>query len=107
MLFCSRNQLSHFIAEGQVAAEMLRQSAAIDGDIGCYHHAIEVQKDRDPRKSGGRVKCLRYAQMSCQASGCQFFQESGLTVCGSVTQANALSSKAGSAAAALPLPPKS
>jgi hypothetical protein len=38
MLFCSRNQLTHFIAEGQVAAEMLRQSAAIDGDIGCYHH---------------------------------------------------------------------
>jgi hypothetical protein len=44
---------------------------------------------------GGASKCLRYVRTCSQSAGSQFCQGSGATVCGSVTVANALSSKPG------------
>src|SRR5579875_2530180 len=48
-----------------------------------------------PVTGAGASKCLRYTQARSHADGSQFRQDSGTTVCGSVTGASALSSKPG------------
>jgi hypothetical protein len=50
---------------------------------------------RLPWWPGGASKCRRYTQVRSQAAGSHSCQDSGVTVCGSVTAARALSSKPG------------
>ena len=48
-----------------------------------------------PATSGGASKCLRYTHTRSQAAGSHSCQDSGATVCGSVTASNPLSSNPG------------
>src|ERR1700678_823849 len=54
------------------------------------------RKTRIPPACGSAAKCFRYTQSRCQVPGSQFRQESGVTVCGSVTGCSPESSNPGS-----------
>src|SRR5579859_2014140 len=57
--------------------------------------APKSRKTRMPLVAEGASKCLRYVHTCSQLTGSQFCQDSGATVCGRVTVANALSSNPG------------